>query len=145
MFLLTKMFHTNVCDRVFNTVIECRNFARYFTKKLFHYRPSNSNFKNSREKTLSFAAKSVITKSVISIVSGAFDSSNLLGTFRNFQNKSSAKHPLIFFITVKILDTNSVTLIKWLHNRPFPSRFSTISEHSKKTFLLKSRFWAASL
>ena len=124
----------------FSAVIECRNFARYFTKKLFHYRPSNSNFKNSREKTLSFAAKSVI-----SIVSGAFDSSNLLGTFRNFQNRSSSKHPLIFFITVKILDTNSVTLIKWLHNRPFPSRFSSISEHSKKTFLLKSRFWAASL
>ena len=33
-----------------------------------------------------------------------------------------------------------VSLIKWLHYRPFPGELPTISEHSKETFFLESVF-----
>ena len=47
------LFETHrASDRVFDRVVQCRNFSHYFTKKWFRYRSSPSNFaklENSQE------------------------------------------------------------------------------------------------
>ena len=35
------------------------------------------------------------------------------------------------------MDSNTVTLIKWLHYRPFPDKFPNTSEHSPEALFLE--------
>ena len=65
------------------------------------------------------------------------ESSEIFKT-RVFQNIPWKMHEVIFFISVKILDSNLYIMIKWLYYRSFLSILPTILEHWQETFFLKS-------
>ena len=45
---------------------------------------------------------------------------------------------MIFLTNVQILHRNPITLIKWLHYRPFSGKFLAISKHSQNTHLVSA-------
>ena len=72
-----------------------------------------------------------------------FTKGSFLAIFWNFQPRSFSQYPLKnawcdFFISVKILDSSLVTLIKWVHYWYFLCAFPAISEHWQETFFLES-------
>ena len=122
-------------DGVFEKVRECRNFTSYFTIA------SPNNTIIAILKFLEHSQETFVMKSVFSIFLGnRLDSLNylknftkdvFLGIFWNFQNRSISLKNIWnhFFISVRLLDSNLVTLIKRVCYRSFLSVFPAISEH----------------
>ena len=126
-------------DIVFDKVAERRNFTSYFTSGFTTWWRSHSNFKNSKNTH----KKHFVMESVFSIVIGdRLDSSNCLRKLyqrhfsgnllkvskQEFFRTSPEKSITWFFISVKILNSNLVTLMKWHHYRSFLEVFPAISE-----------------
>ena len=56
-----------------------------------------------------------------------------------FPNISWKLYKVIFYKRL-VSRSRNLSLIEWLHYRPFPGKLPTISEHSKETFFLESAF-----